>query len=423
MSAPLRGVRVLEFSQIYAGPLAGLVLADLGADVVKIEPPSGEQTRHGGSVVPGTSKMFQWYNRGKRSLVLDLNDPAARRVVHRIVPSFDIAIMNYQAAVAERLQIDYVTLSKIREDIIYAEISGFGPHGPMSGLPLIDLVAQAYSGIMADEGVMDDFGVPRGTRAMNVDATTGFLTAIGILSALHYHRETGHGQLVTTSLLRSAMALIGATVMREPVHDSVVLGSAVDEARELFGDGMDYAEVLAGYREKSGALSISRMPFLSGYMAKDGPIFIGAFTVEHRAGVRAILGLSDDGSDEPDFDPLDPAGAALAKELRQKIISIMRKRTVSDWMNDFQAAGVPAAPVHFPAELADDPHSSTFMVSLEDELTGPQMQLGSLFELSKASVRARGPAPVLGRHTEEILLEEGFSPDEIAALRQSGAAV
>ena len=201
---PLQGMRVLEFSQIIAGPLAGTVLADLGADVVKIEPPGGEGTRAAAGVVAGTSKMFQSLNRGKRSLVVNLGDPQGRALIHRLVPSFDILIINFRPEVIRRLQLDYDTLSQLRPDLIYAQISGFGTRGPRVDEPLIDMVAQAYSGYMAEVGVVNEFGGPMGTHGGTIDAVTGLSTVIGIVSALHHRTRTGEGQFIDVALLRSA---------------------------------------------------------------------------------------------------------------------------------------------------------------------------------------------------------------------------
>ena len=204
---PLHGVRVLEFSQIIAGPLAGVVLGDLGAEVVKIEPPGGEGMRGAAGVVQGTSKGFQFLNRGKRSLVVNLGDQRGRSLIHRIIPSFDVVVINFRPNVIRRLELDYETLTQYRPDLVYAQISGFGSHGPRVDEPLIDMVAQAYSGYMAEVGVIDEFGGPMGTHGGTIDAVTGLSTVVGVTSALYHRDRTGEGQFVDVALLRSAMVL------------------------------------------------------------------------------------------------------------------------------------------------------------------------------------------------------------------------
>ena len=418
---PLRGVKVLEFSQIIAGPTAGIMLADLGADVVKVEPPGGEGSRRLGATRPGLSKGFQWLNRGKRSLVLDLEQAAARKVVHRIIPSFDVVITNYRPSIVKRLEIDYDTLSKIRKDLVYGEISGFGRTGPLVGGALIELAAQAYSGYMVESGGVDDFGNPHGTLPSVTDMATGLTTVIGVVSALYHRRETGEGQLVAGSLLRTAMGFVGGSVIKDLVNDPAGSPSGVAEPRQRLADGADYASVLQAYKRSGAALAAFYQPFISAYMAKDGPVFIGAFTARMRASVRETLGIPDDGSDGPGFNPLDAASVAGAARTKQELIRVIHSKSIAELVSQVQALGVPVAPVHFPGELADDPQASHYMVTLEDELTGPQKQLSGWFEMSKTEVRAAGPAPGLGRHTDEVLMELGLSADELAELRRTGA--
>ena len=157
---PLHGIRVLEFSQIVAGPVAGLNLADLGADVIKVEPPAGDSHRNVGSVVPNESKMFQGNNRGKRGIVLDLHEPRAQEVVHRMAPEIDVVVINHRPGVAQRLSIDYETLREFRPDLIYLQLTGFGEEGPEAGRAGSDIVAQSYSGLMVTDGKREEDGAP-----------------------------------------------------------------------------------------------------------------------------------------------------------------------------------------------------------------------------------------------------------------------
>jgi len=210
---PLRGVRVLEFTQIIAGPVAGIHLSDLGADVVKIEPPTGEDRRNSGAVVPNEGKYFQSLNRGKRSLTLDLARPEAREVVRRIVPSFDVVISNYRFGVAERLGIDYESLRALRPDIIVACITGFGDHGPHATRAGSDIATQAYSGMIAAEGKIDEDGAPVWLNATPfIDRASAFAAAMAICAALFERARTGRGQEIHLSLLQTALELMSNKV-------------------------------------------------------------------------------------------------------------------------------------------------------------------------------------------------------------------
>ena len=259
-AGPLAGTRVLEFSQIIAAPLAGMLLADMGADVVKVESPNGDRTRRSGSIVPGTSKRFQWLNRGKRSLVLDLERPEARALVYeRLLPRFGVVINNFRLKIARSLGIDYETIAARRADVIYARITGFGASGPLADDPAIDLIVQAYSGMMADEGRLDAEGTPIGTQSMWVaDLIAGLSTALGVTAAVHHRERTGEGQLVDASLLRGAMAAIGSSVMREPVSDAIFSMPAWERVRSLIEGGASFPEVAGAWGEGNPLRQLGR---------------------------------------------------------------------------------------------------------------------------------------------------------------------
>ena len=421
-SGPLNGIRVLEFSQVVAGPVVGLMLADMGADVVKVEPPRGDSFRRTASVVPGTSKSFQWYNRGKRGIVLDLTQPRAREVVHRIVPNYDIVIINYRPGVAERLEIDYETLAAIRPDLIYARLTGFG-EGPMADMASSDIVSQAYSGVMAEDRQLDDWDAPRRITALPVgDLMSGLALCSGIGGALYHRAMTGEGQLVATSLLVGAMGSIGRSVMREPVSDAHFSDAALAEVEATFARGGSYKEAIDAYGKVGFQMTgLVRRLYHAGYEAKDGAIVVGALTPANRRAIREALGTPDEGGDDPDFDPLDPAHRARAMEVKEEMRQAFRTRTVDEWMERFRATGAPAAPVRFPEQLVNDEQTARLFVELEDPLSGWQKQLGPLVQLSKTPTAAQGPAPPLGHDTDEVLREDGFTDDEIASLREAGA--
>ena len=185
---PLSGIRVLEFSVILSGPYAGCQLSDLGAEVVKVEPPGGDPYRGTAGIVPGYSKLFQSVNRGKRSIIVNLKQPEGRETIYRLLPAFDIVLINYRFGVPARLGIDYETLSALRPDLIYIDISGFGAAGPLAHRAASDMVSQAYGGSTAQDGHLDVDGAPVWMSIPIGDIPTGMAAALGGVMAL-YHRE------------------------------------------------------------------------------------------------------------------------------------------------------------------------------------------------------------------------------------------
>ncbi len=420
----LHGVRVLEFTQIVAGPYSCMLLSDMGAEVVKIEAPEGDNNRRSGSAVPGTAKAFQWLNRGKKSLVLDVETDAGREALYRLVPQFDVFVTNYRANYTERYGIDYETLAKLNPKLVYARVSGFGLQGPLADAQGIELVLQAYSGIMAEEGRVDDFGAPRSSNTTwFVDVITGTTVALGVVSALRHRDQTGEGQVIDAVLLRSAMAAIGQHIMQEPVADAIIVGDAVQDARQQILDGTAYGDVVRGYYAATHNQTNIPRPYFSGYTVKDGAIFLGTVTPRHRREASRIIGVEGSPTLEERFDPKDPADVARAAQVKQDVIANMRTRTMDEWLGELRAAGIPVAPVRFPPELADDPQASQYMVELDDPMTGPQKQLRSVFDMSATPVHAGGPAPTLGQHTEQLLGAAGFTAEELARLREAGATI
>src|SRR5256712_199459 len=205
MTTALGGIRVLDQTQVMAGPFCSMLLADMGADVVKIEPPGGEHTRREQEIAPGVSASFLAVNRNKRSLVLDLKQPDGVAVLKRLVATADVLVENYRPGVARRLGIDHETLSAINPRLIYCSISGFGRTGPYADRGGYDLIAQGMSGIMSATG--SDDGAPVKVGVPITDLGAGLFAVVGILAALRARRLTGRGQFIDTSLFEAGVAL------------------------------------------------------------------------------------------------------------------------------------------------------------------------------------------------------------------------
>jgi crotonobetainyl-CoA:carnitine CoA-transferase CaiB-like acyl-CoA transferase len=418
----LDGVRVLACTQIVAGPFTGVVLSDFGAEVVKLEPIEGEGYRNSGAVVPLEGKRFQSLNRGQKSLAIDLGTEAGREAIHRIIPTFDAIVINYRPGVPERLGIGYETLSAIHPGLIYCNITGFGEEGPWADRGATDLVASAYSGLVAGDDKISEDGEPQQLTPAISDYVTGLACAASINAALYHREKTGEGQRIDGALLRSALAIQDFYVMRQQVTDATLRDPMVAKVYEARSRGATYREVLDIRREYRWAGAGPPRLYYAGYNAADGQIVLGCLTKATRNGARRVLGMEHDRTDEAAFDPWDPENIRQVKAWKQEVVATIRAQSVSHWIEAFTAAGVPVAPVQIPEELSDDPQVQALgaMVEFDHPITGPQSVVGPMTRMSKTPTRAQRPAPALGEHTDEVLRAGGLSAEEVAALEQAG---
>ena len=417
---PLSGIRVLEFSQIIAGPFGCQNLADMGAEVIKVEPPEGEAWRQFSQFMPGESKWFQSLNRGKRSLVLALRDPEAQAIVHKLVPDVDVVVINYRPDVAARLKLDYDTLRSIRPDLIYVDNTAFGRQGPWAQRPGYDIVAQAVSGFMALDGKLDSNGTaPSPVSAPVADYATGIVIAWGVSAALYHRERTGEGQMVETTLLNSALAMQGSSVMQLPAADATVT-QKMENVNRLREANVSYAELLDAYQDRGpiGELNI----YYRCYETSDGAVAIGALSASLWAKVRASLETDFLGFADPNLDFTDPDAMAAAVARVREVEAHVRASSTDHWLERFEANGVPSGPIRFPEELADDPQveANGMVVDLNHDLSGPQRQVGPLLKMSATPTAPQGSSPPLGRDTDAIVASAGYSEEELADLRSRG---
>jgi len=417
---PLNDIRVLEFSLIVAMPFNGVLMSDFGADVVKVEPLTGDPYRSAGAIVASEGKRFQSLNRGKRSLAIDLATKAGRELLYRILPDFDVVTINYRPGVAERLGIDYETLSEIHPALVYGDLTGFGPSGPMAGAGATDLAAAAYAGLVVSSNKVGPSGEPQGVAPPIADYLTGLGIGMAVVAALRHRDRTGEGQLIEGSLLRSALAIQDVAVMRHPITDVTMRDPMIEDLQKMRADGASYPEQLTRRNELIDSGAGPPRLYYRSYVAKDGAIVLGCLTKTNRDGARNVLGMNHDRSDDPDFDARDPDSRAETDIWVAEVENRMRKETVAHWLAVFREAGVPCAPVQFPEEMADDPQveAQKLMVNLEHEITGPQRVVGPIVSMSKTPLTAHRASPPLGRHTTEILEESGITSVEIDQYRK-----
>jgi formyl-CoA transferase len=409
-SGPLVGVRILEFTQIIAGPFGCQFLADLGAEVIKVEPPQGEPWRLAAQFVPLESKTYQALNRGKRSLAIDLADERAQAVIHALVPTVDAVVINYRPDVPARLNVDYETLSAIKPDLVYVDSTAFGREGPWANKPGYDIVAQGVSGLTAGGARFDDRGVPMlpSIGVPVADVTTGYAIAMGTIAALFHHRATGEGQLVQTSLLANSLQAQSGGFMSLPAADVMMRIPFLQELEAGHAEGKSYTEMANRRRAMQQGRQTGNI-YYRNYLTSDGAIAIGNLSASLRGKMRDALGIEGDPrDDDPAWDPQSAESIAFGEALVERVEAMIADDTTEHWVNHLEAAGVPVGEIVFVEELIDH------------QVTGPQTMAASPFKMSKTPPEPQGAAPPLGRDTDAILEEAGLSSDAIATLRADG---
>jgi crotonobetainyl-CoA:carnitine CoA-transferase CaiB-like acyl-CoA transferase len=385
----LAGLRVLELTQVMAGPFCGQVLADMGADVVKVEPPDGDPTRRslGFRVRGEDTAAFLAVNRNKRSLVLDLKDDRHRAVFHRLAADADVVLENYRPGVAARLGVDWETLSALNERLVYASVSGFGQTGPYAMRPGYDLIAQGLSGVMSVTG--DPGGEPSKCGIPIGDLSAGLFCAVAILSAVVARERTGRGQRIDTSLFECALAL------------------SVWETAELWATGR-VPEALGSAHRLTAPYQALR--------TKDGHITVGGNNERLWQKLCEAVGRPDLVAD-PRFATNDER-MAHRPELVAELESALATRGTDAWVAALSEAGVPCGPIHDYRQVFEDEHTQArgMEVRLEHPVEGEVRALGIPVKLSDTPGSIRHAAPLLGAHTAEVLAEAGFTADEIGAL-------
>jgi formyl-CoA transferase len=423
---PLDGIKVLELTQIIAGPMCGVMLSDLGADVVKIESPDGDALRGVGQFMPNESKVFHVYNRGKRGIVLNLQSEQGQTVVQRLIRGFDVFLINARPGVPERLRVDYRTLSEQNPRLIYLDNTAFGPEGPSANRAGADIIAQAYSGLMVGDEKMDEHGGPTAISATTpADYGAAWTSAMAVCAALFHRERTGRGQRIETSLLGAALQLQNFGVSRLPVSDATFLQPSLDAVREVRERGGTYREILEARTGVRSMIGAAFALYYGGYQTADGAIMLGCLTPLNRRQVRQAVGITEeeDPTDTDSFNPLDPESLNLVEQVRLNIAARFRADTTANWIEKLDSTGAPASQVNVPEDMVDDPQVQAIGViaDIEHPLTGLEQMVGPVFRMSDSPPQASGPSPIFDGDSDDILREHGYDDEEIAALRASGA--
>ncbi|MCK9495276.1 MAG: CoA transferase [Dehalococcoidia bacterium] len=388
---PLSGIRVLDFTRYQQGPMATVFLSDLGCEVVKVEEPGGEPGRANGLQPDGFSAYFEAHNRGKKSITLDLRIEAARDAARRLVPGFDVVVENFRPGVMERWGLGYDDLRGLREDIILASGSSWGRLGPWGNRPGYDHVGQALSGVMVEQGG----GPGRPPHALIggfADQIGAMLLATGVASAIVARERFGIGQHVDVSLIGAMTAL-----QAMPLTRYLRTGNQI------------------GFEERRAAT-------YTHYECADGKyVAIAANTQAFWERLCDALERPDLRDDPRFAGPFDRAEHkdALVEEFERHF----RTRTSTEWCERLTSADVPNAPVLDYAGLAEHPQfwENGYLQEIDHPNLGRMRVTGPAIRMSATPTSVQGGGPELGQHTEEVLLAAGFTWDEVAALRESGA--
>lgn len=391
---PLAGMKVVELAHIMAGPVCGMMLADMGADVVKVEKPEGDDTRRFlPPDIEGESAAFMMMNRNKRGVVLDLKSDDGRAALRRMLETADVVIENYRMGTMEKLGLGYEELRKVNPGLIYCEISGFGRTGPYAARGGFDLIAQGMSGLMSITG--EGPGRPPVKSGAPVsDITAGILGALGCAAAYARKLKTGEGQKVDTSLFEAGIT-------------HTYWQSAI-----AFATGTPPGPL--------GSAHPLNAPYQA-FRTSDGWINLGAANQKNFERMLTVIGAEELASDERFATNRDRMSNLAALE------AILNDHFVTDssaaWLERLEAAGVPAGPVLDICEMHADPQALAreMIVATTHPVAGEVKAIGLPIKFSETPGKVERPAPLLGEHSREVLAEAGFSEEQIAGMIESGA--
>jgi len=393
-SGPLHGLKVLELGHVMAGPVCGMMLADMGADVIKLEKTSGgdDSRRMVPPQIKDESAAFLILNRNKRGIAVDLKSPRGIEIVKKLIQKVDILIENFRLGTMERLGLEYATIQKLNPSLVYCSLSGFGRTGPYASRGGFDLVAQGMSGLMSITGRRND-ETPVKVGPPVTDITAGILGAMGVLAAYSHRLKAGEGQLVDTSLYE-------AGIIQTYFHSAIFLATGESPG-------------------PIGSAHIMSAPYQA-FPTADGWITVDAANQANWLRLIEVMEAPELLKDERFGENSDRM--AHLDELSEVLGNHFRHRNSSDWLSRFAKAGLPAGPIYNIKEVLEEEQTKAreMLIDVPHKTLGSTKGIGAPVKFSRTPAAVLRGAPILGEHTREILGEIGFTAEEIEQLKSEG---
>ena len=417
----LSDIRVVEFAQALAIPYCGKLLGDMGADVIKVEPPRGDTYRlQSRSPVKHEGKDFAIANRGKRSICLDFSKPDAATVIEALVRQADAVLVSMKGSDLPRYGLDYETIRSYNEQIVFLHNSPYGSQGELAEMGGYDVVAMGLSGMSSLLADADDNGAaPVMVRPALADMVTGMLSCLAVVTAIRHRDRTGEGQRVETSLFHTSLGLLSNMFYRYDAYDREPMSAFAETLADIRDAGAGFGEQKRAMREEFAVDPPGNIYFRH-YRTRDGFISVGCLTPVLNQKLRDVLGL-DDPRREDGFDAEAPEARVALNAFMAEAERIVAKRTTDDWLATLRAVGVPCAIVNFPHEIFDDPQARAngYIEDLVHPVHGAYQTVSSPLKMDGTPLRHHGPSPAMGEHTDDVLRELGFDESTVRSLREA----
>ncbi len=429
MAGPLSGVVVLDLTQQLVGPGGTMLLGDMGADIIHVEPPPEGAPSYAADSV-GRMRAGLNFMRSKRSIALDLTTDEGRKIVYEIAKRADVCYQNYRPGVAERLGVDYARIREVNPSIVYCGVSAFGFTGPDAHRVGFDIIAQGGGGSMVPSYTDPSLPAPQGSPIG--DVTGMCLGALAVVAALYHRRETGEGQEVNTSLLHSVVLNSILRLISIEGEDRGWRQATVDGVREMVRAGASFADTVETTATGIGGLPVPRgdgtggLPrnvYYRSYRTSDGFIAIGCLNLRQQQRLNAALELGDPRF-EPDADLESPETLERAAAIQPRAEELFRSKTTDEWIEYLDSCSVACGRVLNLLEVFDDRHhrENQTVMEYDDPWVGPVKGLGYPIRFEKTPMEMQRPMQPLGAQTDEILAWLGRSEGEIKRLREEGVA-